>query len=108
MGWSAPTRENAKMSTSSGYVKVSDHVQANVIYAVDESGLPVPETPAPTKWVDENLWQTLLGVFLLVYEFLALKMPTSKSISLLGNLYQLITRFVPDKSNKGGQFSIRR
>ncbi len=108
MGWSTPPPDLVLQGPQTGFVKASDQVQADLIYAVDETALPTPDTPAPIKWVDENLWQTLLGVLLLVYEFLALKMPTSKSISLLGNLYQLITRFVPDKSNKGGQFSIRR
>ncbi len=82
-------------------------LQVPVLNAVDETALPAPDTPAPVNWVDENFWSTMSGMLLLVYEFLALKMPTSKSISILGNLYKLLTWFVPDKSNKGGQFSIR-
>jgi len=107
MGWSAPPPDLVKQSPQTGYVKAGDQVQADVIYAVDETALPVPDTPVPTKWLDENLLQTISGVILLLYEFLALKMPTSKSISILGNLYKLLTWFVPDKSNKGGKFSIR-
>lgn len=49
------------------------------------------------NWVDENFWSTVSGILLLVYEFLALKMPTSKSISILGNLYKLLTWFILDK-----------
>jgi len=90
------------------FVQVADqNVQADVIYAVDETALPTPDSPAPIKWVDENFWTTATGVLLLIYEFLVLKMPTSKSISILGNLYKLLTFFVPDKSKGGGQFSIR-
>ena len=90
------------------FAQVADlQAQVPVINAADQTTLPTTDTPAPIKWVDENLWSTLSGVLLLIYEFLALKMPTSKSISILGNLYKLLTWFVPDKSNKGGQFSIR-
>ena len=90
------------------FVQVTDlQAQVPIISAADQTTLPTPDSPAPIKWVDENLWSTLSGVLLLLYEFLALKMPTSKSISILGNLYKLLTWFVPDKSNKGGQFSIR-
>ncbi len=107
LGWSSPPPDLVKHSPQSGYVKAGDQVQADVIYAVDETVLPSPDTPAPTKWLDENLLQTISGVILLLYEFLALKIPTSKSISVLGNLYKLLTWFVPDNSKKGGQFLIR-
>ena len=81
-------------------------VQVDFIYAADEAGT-VSGAEAPINWVDENLWTALSGVLLLIYEFLALKMPTSKSISVLGNLYKLLTWFIPDKSKNGSQFSIR-
>jgi hypothetical protein len=106
MGWSTPPPDLVKQSQQSGYVNAGDQVQADVIYAFDATVLPAPDTPAPIKWLDENLLQTISGVILLLYEFLALKMPTSKSISILANLYKLSTWFVPDKSNKGGKFSI--
>jgi len=107
IGWSTPPPDNVSKSAETGFMKVADQVQVDVIYAADETVLPTPDTPAPVKWVDENLLTMASGILLLVYEFLALKMPTSKSISILGNLYKLLTWFVPDKSNKGGQFSIR-
>ena len=81
---------------------VNQQIQVDFIYAADQTVVP-----APINWVDENLWTTLSGVLLLIYEFLALKMPTSKSISILGNLYKLLTWFIPDKSKNGSQFSIR-
>ena len=104
-----PSPEKVKSaSAQTQFVQVADlQAQVPVISAADQTTLPTPDTPAPIKWVDENLWSTLSGVLLLIYEFLALKMPTSKSISILGNLYKLLTWFVPDKSNSGGQFSIR-
>jgi hypothetical protein len=107
IGWSTPPPDNVSKSAKTGFVMAADQVQADVIYAADETALPTSDTPAPLKWVDENLLTMASGILLLVYEFLALKMPTSKSISILGNLYKLLTWFVPDKSNKGGQFSIR-
>jgi len=107
VGWSTLPPDPVKQSPQTGYVKAGDQVLADVIYAVDENVLPAPDTPAPIKWLDENLLTMASGILLLVYEFLVLKMPTSKSISILGNLYKLLTWFVPDKSNKGGQFSIR-
>ena len=112
LGWSTPRPDNEKQSANTEFVKASDQVQADVISAIDETGSmsnaeSLGEVVAPVKWVDENLWTTVAGVLLLVYEFLALKMPTSKSISILGNLYKLLTIFVPDKSKGGGQFSIR-
>jgi len=107
LGWSTSPPDHVKQSTNAAFVQSGEQVQADVIYAADETAVPAPDTPAPKKWVDENLLQTMSGVVLLVYEFLALKMPTSKSVSILGNLYKLATWFVPDKSSKGGKFSIR-
>lgn len=107
LGWSTPPPDIVKQGAKTEFVKAGNQAQADVIYAVDETALPTPDSPAPIKWVDENFWTTATGVLLLVYEFLALKMPTSKSISILGNLYKLLTFFVPDKSKGGGQFSIR-
>ena len=104
-----PSPEKVKTANAqTQFVQVADRqAKVPVFSAVDQTTLPTPDSPAPIKWVDENLWSTLSGVLLLIYEFMALKMPTSKSISILGNLYKLLTWFVPDKSNKGGQFSIR-
>lgn len=107
LGWSNPPPDHVKQNTDAAIVTSMDQVEADVIYAVDETAVPAQDTPAPKKLVDENLLQTVSGVVLLVYEFLALKLPTSKSVSILGNLYKLATWFVPDKSSKGGKFSIR-
>jgi hypothetical protein len=108
VGCSSPPAKVIPSGAQNCYVQVADvQLQVPVISAVDETALPTSDTPAPIKWVDENFWSTVSGILLLAYEFLALKMPTSKSISILGNLYKLLTWFVPDKSNKGGQFSIR-
>jgi len=103
-----PQNSAAELSRNTEFVQVADHhVQADVIYAVDNNALPDQNTPIPIKWVDENLWTTVSGVVLLVYEFLALKLPTSRSVSIIGNLYKLLTWFVPDNSKKGGTFDIR-
>lgn len=107
LGWSIPPPDLVKQSAQTEFVKAGNQVQTDVINAVDETVLPSQDIPAPVKWVDENLLTMASGILLLVYEFLALKMPTSKSISILGNLYKLLTFFVPDKSKGGGQFSIR-
>ncbi len=106
INWSTPP-DPVNQSSQTLFVNMSDQVQADIIYAADETELQAPDSTAKIKWVDDNLWQTLSGIVLLVYEFLALKLPTSKSISILGNLYKLLTWFIPDRSNKGGQFSIR-
>jgi len=47
------------------------------------------------------------GIFVLLYEFLVLKLPTNKTLSLIGNLYKLLTRFIPDRSANGGKFDIK-
>ncbi len=107
VGCSSPAEKMKPVSAQTQFVQVADvQLQVPVMNAVDQTAQPAPETPVPIKWVDENFWSTISGVLLLVYEFLALKMPTSKSISILGNLYKLLTWFVPDKSSSGGQFSI--
>jgi hypothetical protein len=107
IGCSSPPAKVIPTAAQTHLVKVADvQLQVPVIRAVDQGVLPSADTPAPTNWVDENFWSTVSGILLLVYEFLALKMPTSKSISILGNLYKLLTWFVPDKSSKGGRFSI--
>jgi hypothetical protein len=75
---SAPPDNVKRMDQPVEFVQaasVDQQIQADFIYAVDQT-----EVPAPINWVDENLWTALSGVLLLIYEFLALKMPTSKSI----------------------------
>jgi hypothetical protein len=107
IGCSSPPGKMKSARAQTRFVQVADlQSQVPVISAVDETSLPAASTPAPVNWVDENFWSTVSGILLLVYEFLALKMPISKSISILGNLYKLLTWFVPDKSSKGGRFSI--
>ena len=107
VGCSSPSEKMKPASAQTQFVQVTDvQLQVPVMNAVDATAQSAPDTPTPIKWVDEKFWSTISGVLLLVYEFLALKMPTSKSISILGNLYKLLTWFVPDKSSSGGQFSI--
>jgi len=70
--------------------------------AADE--LALPSSP---NWIDSNLWTMGSGIFVLLYEFLVLKLPTNKTLSLIGNLYKLLTRFIPDRSVNGGKFDIK-
>lgn len=77
-----------------------------VMTVADETPAVVEVDTGPVKWVDENFWNLIIGIVVAVYEFLALKIPTSRTVSILGNLYKLITWFIPDKSNKG-TFDIR-
>ena len=70
--------------------------------AADELALPSSQ-----NWIDSNLWTVGSGIFVLLYEFLVLKLPTNKTLSLIGNLYKLLTRFIPDKSANGGRFVIK-
>jgi len=63
--------------------------------------------PSSPNWIDSNLWTVGSGIFVLLYEFLVLKLPTNKTLSLIGNLYKLLTRFIPDKSANGGKFVIK-
>jgi len=103
-----PSNSDAVVTRCADFIQTADHqVQADLKVAAEQTSLPDPYTPIPVKWVDENLWTTVSGVILLVYEFLALKLPTSRSVSIIGNLYKLLTWFVPDNSNKGGTFDIR-
>ena len=107
LAYGPPPMEKS-LAPPSGIVLASDRsVRADVIYALDETTLPATDAPQPVKWVDENFWQSVSGILLVIYEFLALKIPTSRSVSVIGNLYKLLTWFVPDKSKQGGQFSIR-
>jgi len=107
LAFGPPPMEKA-LAPPSGIVMASDrNVQADVIYAVDEPALPSAGATGPVNWVDGNFWQAVSGILLVIYEFLALKIPTSRSVSVIGNLYKLLTWFVPDKSKLGGQFSIR-
>ena len=102
-----PPMDNA-LEPPSGIFLASDRsAQVEIIYAVDEMALPAADAPQPIKWIDENFWQSVSGILLVIYEFMALKIPTSRSVSVIGNLYKLLTWFVPDKSKQGGQFTIR-
>ena len=58
-------------------------------------------------WIDSNFWSMASGVFVLLYEFLVLKLPTNKTLSLIGNLYKLLTNLIPDRSANGGKFTIK-
>lgn len=84
---------------------VDQQASAQFVMVAQGDNLPAPDTPV--KWVDENFGAMLTGVLLSVYEFLALKIPTSKTLSLIGNLYKLLTFFFPDKNKNGGTFDIR-
>ena len=97
--------------TKTTVVQVADpgmQIQAPIIRAADELTVPAQDSdPAPIKWLDENLLSAISGIVLIVYEFLARKIPTSKSVSILSNVYKLIAWFVPDKTKNGGAFTIR-
>ena len=108
VGCSSPPSKVKPVSTQTSFVQAADmQVQAYVINAVDEAALPAPDTPAPVKWVDENLLLTIATVLGTVYEFLVRKIPTSKTLSLVGNAYKLINYFIPDKSKNGGTLTVR-
>ena len=83
------------------------NVQADVIYAVDETALPVPDTPEPVKWLDKNLAVAVTSILGIAYEFLVRKIPTSKTLSIFGAAYKLLNFFIPDKSKNGGTLQIR-
>ena len=105
---SSPPDKSVKPAAQTQYLQAADlQVQADVIYAVDETVLPAPDTPAPIKWLDENTLTAVMGLVALVYEFLARKIPTSKTVSIIGNLYKLLNWFIPDKSKNGGTLQIR-
>jgi len=72
------------------------------VNAADE--LAMPSSP---NWMDSDLLTMGSGIFVLLYEFLVLKLPTNKTLSLIGNLYKLLTRFIPDKSANGRKFVIK-
>ncbi len=87
---------------------VKNHlVQADVVFAVDQVADPFPVPSVPAKWLDNHLVSAISGVTLIVYEFLALKLPTSKTVSIIGNLYKAITWLIPDRSKKGGHFKLK-
>jgi hypothetical protein len=106
VGISASPDLGARSNVQTVFVRAVDQVQAPVMNAVDEVVLQAPEDPVSIKWIDENFWNMISGLVLLFYEFLALKLPTSKSVSIIGNLYKLLTWFFPDKSKNGGIFTI--
>lgn len=104
---SSPPDNVKSAGTKTEFVQAADlQVHADVLYAVDETALPAPDTPA-TKWLDENTLSAVLGIVAVVYEFLARKIPTSKTVSIIGNIYKLLNFFVPDKSKNGGTLQIR-
>jgi len=103
---SPPDKTHQPASTQTEFVQTANQVQADLIYAVDETVVPTPDTPA-TKWLDENTLTAVFGIVAVVYEFLARKIPTSKTVSIIGNLYKLLNWFVPDKSKNGGTLQIR-
>ena len=90
------------------FVQVADfQVQAPVMNAVDELALPSPDTPAPKNWLDDNLLLAASGVLGIAYEFLVRKIPTSRTLSILGIAYKILNFFIPDKSKNGGNLQIR-
>jgi len=75
--------------------------------AVDDLVLPSPDTPAPKNWVDDNLLMAASRVLGIAYEFLVRKIPTSKTLSILGVAYKILNSFIQDKSKNGGNLQIR-
>lgn len=97
-------------SQPSEFVLVADQgTTADVMYAVDETALQDPGTPVhePINWIDNDLLLTVGAVLSLLYEFLARKIPTSKTLSLFGVIYKILNYFVPDKSKNGGELGVR-
>lgn len=78
-----------------------------VMTVADEATIQTDADVGQKKWIDDNLWTAVSGIVLIVYEFLALKLPTSRTVSIIGNLYKLLTLFVPDRRKSGGTFDIR-
>jgi hypothetical protein len=90
------------------FVEAVDYqVAVPVIMVADDATLPAPDTPDPVKWIDENFWTLLATIAYATYEFLALKLRSGKTLTIIGNLYKLLTYFIPDKTKNGGNFAIR-
>jgi len=89
------------------FVQVADlQVQSPVMNAVDDFANPAPDTPGPKNLLDSNLLVAVSGVLGIAYEFLVRKIPTSKTLSILGLAYKLLNWFIPDKSLSGGTLQI--
>ena len=108
VGCSPPPDKAKPQSSQTEFVQVTDQaINADVINAIDETAMPSPDTPVPVKWLDENLLLAVSSVIGVAYEFLARKIPSSKTLSIIGNLYKLLNWFIPDKSKNGGTLAIR-
>ena len=50
LGWSTLPPDHLKQNTNAAFVQSSDQVQADVSYALDETAVSAPDTPAPKNW----------------------------------------------------------
>jgi hypothetical protein len=105
IGCSSPPISKTVTSTSlSDQTAVQTAIQAPVIYAVDDVA---PAVPPASNSPDVNLLTAGAGILIAIYELVVRLVPTSKSISALAFIYKILSAIVPDRSQKGGTFSIR-
>jgi hypothetical protein len=102
----------AKTEISAAQGAITDSMTPNIQAAANPVMAPVNESAgeipdkAPINWFDDHFWGFISGLIYLIYEFLATKIPTSKTVTIIGNLYKLLTYFFPDKTKEGTKFGI--
>jgi hypothetical protein len=65
------------------------------------------EAPPAGKWWLNYAIEIVCTVLFFLYEIIARRKPTSRSLSIITNLLRLINWFVPDKAEYGKKFDIK-
>lgn len=107
VGCSSPPDNAKPASVQTEFVQAADlQVHADVIYAVDETALPAPDTPAagPIDWLKKNAAELLLAFFAFLKVVVNLT-PTEKDNKIFELLDKLISWIVPNYRAGGGKFT---
>ena len=108
IGYSPPPDVGAKqIIAKTEFAQAVDQVQApvmNVVYSVDVTALPVPDTPERVNWMIEI---PALAVLSTNRELIENEMYSSNNILTLNETIELSTHYRPDRSLNNGQLAIR-
>ena len=109
LSWTTPPDREQRTDQPTEYaqvISVDQVMQADFTF-VNHVVLLSPDTPAPAKMADMNILMAKADVILGKFQVLSFKIYPKESRSIRESENQLLTFYVPDKSNKDGNFSNR-
>jgi hypothetical protein len=88
-------------------ISIDQVMQADYQFIANPVASPSPDTPATEQMATKNILSASADVNLIRFEALSFKKPPSINVSLRDPDNQLLTFYIPDKSNKEGNINNR-